>query len=105
MELEGKIVSIEVEVIDAPIYYNFMLGCTWFYEMKVAMYSIFQLVCFPHLVNVVMIDQLDYYTLDLQTNVGTTIPFVGDSLEGYSHVRERTLQKFIFFRYISSPPT
>jgi hypothetical protein len=33
IELGGKIVSVVVEVIDAPLEYNLLLRCTWFYEM------------------------------------------------------------------------
>jgi hypothetical protein len=34
IELGGKTVSVVVEVVDAPLEYNLLLGCTWFYEMK-----------------------------------------------------------------------
>ena len=33
VEMEGKIVSIQVEVVDAPLDYNLLLGRNWFYAM------------------------------------------------------------------------
>ena len=35
IDIGGKIVSIDVEVIDALLDYNLMLGRIWFYAMKV----------------------------------------------------------------------
>jgi len=31
----GKIICIDVEVIDAPLYYNILLGCSYTYTMSV----------------------------------------------------------------------
>ena len=33
VELGGKSISIQVEVVDAPLYYNLRLGRNWFYAM------------------------------------------------------------------------
>ena len=33
IELGGKTVNVEVEVIDAPLDYNMILGWSWFYTM------------------------------------------------------------------------
>jgi hypothetical protein len=35
IKLGGKIVSVSMEVLNTPLEYNFLLGCTWFYEMIV----------------------------------------------------------------------
>lgn len=48
VELGGKIVSIEVEVVDVSLNYNFILGCTWLYVMKVIEFIVFQVRHFPH---------------------------------------------------------
>ena len=34
----GKMVSVEVEAVDAPLGYNLLLGWSWVNEMKAAMY-------------------------------------------------------------------
>jgi hypothetical protein len=39
IELGGKTVFIVVEVVDAPLEYNCLLGHTWFYEMIVVVSS------------------------------------------------------------------
>jgi hypothetical protein len=35
VQLGGKIVTVDVEVVDAPINYNLLLGRSWFYAMTV----------------------------------------------------------------------
>ena len=41
IEVKGKTVNLEVEVIDAPLDYNLILGHTWSYAMTVVVSSIF----------------------------------------------------------------
>lgn len=41
IEVEGKIVSLDVEVVDAPLDYNLLLGCSWSYAMAAVISSIF----------------------------------------------------------------
>ena len=60
LEIGDKTITIDVEVIDAPLDYNLLLGCTWFYAMKIVASTIFQLLCFPHQGKIVTINQLDY---------------------------------------------
>ena len=48
MELGGMTISIGVEVVDAPLDYNFLLGCNRFYTMTSIASSVFHLVQFPH---------------------------------------------------------
>ena len=56
----GKIVSIQVEVVDAPLDYNLLLGRNWFYSMIVVVFSVFHMLQFPHEGKIVTIDQLHY---------------------------------------------
>jgi len=35
IELGGKIVTVEVEVVDGPLDYNILLGIPWVYSMVV----------------------------------------------------------------------
>ena len=44
LQLGGKIVSIEVEVVDAPLDYNLLLGRNWMYSMQVVASSLFRVV-------------------------------------------------------------
>jgi hypothetical protein len=84
--LGGKIVSVDVEVVDAPLDYNMLLGRSWFYSMNVIASSIFQCVQFPHQGKMVTIDQLDYCTLDTHTQTTNDFPFLGDSKITYESV-------------------
>ena len=52
--------SVEVEVIDAPLDYNFLLGRTWNYAMSTIASAIFQVVVFPHKGKLVTVDQLSF---------------------------------------------
>ena len=47
VELGGKLVSIHIEVIDAPLDYNLLLGHNWFYAMQAVASTIFWIVKFP----------------------------------------------------------
>jgi hypothetical protein len=46
--LEGKMVQVEVEVFDAPLDYNILLGRSWIDSMHVVVSTLFRVVCFPH---------------------------------------------------------
>jgi hypothetical protein len=48
MELGGKIVSIEVKVVDAPLDYNILLRNSWFYAMMAIVSLVFRVLYFPH---------------------------------------------------------
>ena len=56
IEVEGKTVNLDVEVVDAPLYYNLLLGRSWYYAMIVVVSSVFWLIKFPHQVNIITID-------------------------------------------------
>ena len=47
VRLGGKTVAIEVEVVDAPLNYNLLLGRNWMYSMQAIASSLFCVVCFP----------------------------------------------------------
>jgi hypothetical protein len=59
--LEGKTVQVEVEVFDAPLDYNLLLGRSWIDSMRSVVSTLFHLVCFPHQGKVVMVDQLAFF--------------------------------------------
>ena len=52
VELGGKTVPIQVEVVDAPLDYNMLLGINWFYAMMVVSSIVFWTLQFPHLENI-----------------------------------------------------
>ena len=44
----GKIVTVEVEVLNAPLDYILLVVWSWFYPMRVIASTIYRLVRFPH---------------------------------------------------------
>ena len=48
IEVEGKMVNLDVEVFDAPLDYNLLLGRRWSDAMTTVVSSIFHLIMFPH---------------------------------------------------------
>lgn len=71
-----KVVNIEVEIIDANLDYNLLLGRNWIYEMDAIVSSLFHILCFPHEGRIVKIDQLDYSPGDSRATSNSTIPLV-----------------------------
>ena len=56
VELEGKYFSIHIQVVDAPLHYNILLGRNWFYVMQVVASFVSQVVKFPFQWKIVMIE-------------------------------------------------
>ena len=74
--LMGKTVCIDIEVIDAPLYYNILLGRIYTYAMSVFPYVVHHKMSFPHNGNIVTIDQLTYYEPKSQTSPESIISLV-----------------------------
>jgi hypothetical protein len=53
-------IEVEVEVVDAPLDYNLLLGRNWTYAMIVVLSFVFHTLNFPHEGKIVMIDQLSF---------------------------------------------
>jgi hypothetical protein len=60
VELGGKTVCVEVEVVDVPLDYNLLLGRSWTYAMHAVVSKVFRLLLFPHEGRIVTIDQLSF---------------------------------------------
>ena len=56
VQLGGNTITIEVEVVDAPLHYNLLLGRNWMYSMQAVASSLFRVVCFPFNGKIVTID-------------------------------------------------
>jgi len=74
IQLGGNKISDKVEVVDAAIDYNLLLGCSWTYEMTSIVSSLFRVVQFPHEGNIITIDQLSYAWKNPNTSTGVNIP-------------------------------
>jgi hypothetical protein len=84
--LGGKIVTVDVKVVDAPLDYNLLLGRTWFYAMTVIASLVFRCVQFPHQDKIVTVNQLDLCTTDARVPATNNIPFLGDHNITYERV-------------------
>jgi hypothetical protein len=81
--LEGKTVQVEVEVFDAPLDYNLLLGRSWIDSMRVVVSTLFRVVRFPHQGKVVTVDQLAFFNSDTRTG---NVPFIAKTPPGYENV-------------------
>jgi hypothetical protein len=75
--LNGKTVSVDIKVVDAPLDYNLLLGHSWFYAMTIITSSVFHILRFPHQGKIIIVDQLEYTTLDLHNLASNNVPFLG----------------------------
>jgi hypothetical protein len=66
-------VNIEVEVFDAPLDYNLLLGHSWIDSMRAVVSTLFYVVHFPHQGKVITMDQLAFFHSDACTG---NVPFI-----------------------------
>jgi hypothetical protein len=81
--LEGKTFQVEVEVFDAPLDYNLLLGRSWIDSMHVVVSTLFCVVHFPHQGKVVNVDQLAFFNSNTRTG---NVSFIAKTLPGYENV-------------------
>ena len=73
-----------MEVVDAPLDYNLLLGRSWSYAMTVVVSLVFRLIKFPHQGRIITIDQLTYFSSDPAST--ETIQHVGKMAIPYKDV-------------------
>jgi hypothetical protein len=76
IELGGKTILIDIEVIDAPLDYNILFGRNYMYAMKAVASSVFRTMMFPHNGKIVTIDQLTHYEPNHSANIDNILPLV-----------------------------
>jgi hypothetical protein len=81
--LEGKTVQVEVEVFDAPLDYNLLLGHSWIDSMHAVVSTLFHVVRFLHHEKVVTVDQLAFFNSDTRTG---NVSFIAKTPPGYENV-------------------
>ena len=95
-----------MEVVDAMLYYNILLGRNWFYAMTGIALTVFRNLQFPHLGKIVTINQLDFCSRDVATPIINNIPMLGQSPPpnqqiGVGMLKDSTLMGL----FPSTPPT
>lgn len=58
--LSGKIIMVDIEVVDHKLNYNLLLGCNWTYAMKVVVSTVFHIIFFPLDRKIATMDQLSF---------------------------------------------
>jgi hypothetical protein len=81
--LEGKTIQVEVEVFDAPLDYNLLLGRSWVDSMRAVVSTLFRVVRFPHQGKVITVDQLAFFNSDTRTG---NVLFIAKTPPGYENV-------------------
>jgi hypothetical protein len=62
--LGGKIVFIDVMVVQDPLDFSLLLGQDYVYAMKVIVSTLFRVISFPHDGIIVTFDQISFIDLD-----------------------------------------
>jgi hypothetical protein len=81
--LEGKEINVEVEVFDAPLNYNLLLGRRWIDSMHTIVSTLFCVLRFPHQGRVITIDQSALFNSDSHTS---NVPFISKTPPGSENV-------------------
>jgi hypothetical protein len=99
--LEGKSVNVEVEVFDAPLDYNLLLGRSWIDSMRAVVSTLFHVLRFPHQGKVITVDQLAFFNSDSHTS---NVPFISKTPPGYENVRVGLLKDSTLMGTFPIPP-
>jgi hypothetical protein len=83
VELGGKTILIDIEVIDAPLDYKILFERSYMYAMKVVASSMFFTMVFPHNRNIITIDQVLHYEPNPSSNIDNILPFVNTNPDAY----------------------
>ena len=82
VQLAGKTVLIDIEVINAQLDYNLLLGRSYMYAMRAVSSSVFHTMMFPHEGRVVKVDQLTYYDPNAPAAPENVLPMVEQPVLG-----------------------
>jgi hypothetical protein len=83
VELGGKTILIDIEVIDAPLDYNIFFRCSYMYAMKVVASSVFRKIMFPHNGKIVTINQVSHYEPNPSANLDNILPLIHTNRDAY----------------------
>ena len=101
-------VHIEIEVLDAHLDYNILLGWSYMYAMSAIASSVFRIMMFPHEDQIIMVDQLTRSEKHPLTNTDVILPYVHTSADGLSRYQEYGLDQFkpssVLGSFLGDPP-
>ena len=82
VQLAGKMVLINIEVINAQLDYNLLLGRSYMYAMRAVASTVFRIMMFPHEGRVVKVDQLTYYDPKAAATPENVLPMIEQTISG-----------------------
>jgi hypothetical protein len=103
VQLGGKTVEVDVEVVDVPLEYNLLLGCNWTYAMTVVVSYVFHTLFFPHEGKIVTIDKLCFAHPSLNASVGPSIPVIENSRKAIKDVGVKMYSSLMGRFYFMAP--
>lgn len=81
--LAGKIVTVDVEVVDKKLIYNLLLGHSWTYSMTIFVSTVFRIILFPLDGKVITMDHFSFYKPDYSPLRSGFVPLVGRGFDCY----------------------
>jgi hypothetical protein len=83
IELGGKTILIDIEVIDALLNYNILFGHSYMYAMKAVTSSVFRTMMLPHNGKIVTINQVSHYEPNPSANLDNILPLIHTNQDAY----------------------
>ena len=102
VELGGKIVGIDVEVIDRNLDYNILLGRPWIYSMAAVVSTYFRKIAFPFQGGITIVDQQTF--LPNSSQVTGSIPMIHGSSQLLQNVGVGLLKEPALMGTFALPP-
>ena len=102
IKLGGKIVEINVEVIDGNLDYNILLGRPWIYAMEVVVSTYFRKIAFPFQGGITIFEQQTF--LPNSSQVTGSILMIHKSSQSLQNIRVGLLKNPILMGSFSNPP-
>jgi hypothetical protein len=81
VQLGGKTMCIEVEVVNAPLDYNLLLERSWTYDMHAVVATVFRVLLFPHEGQIMTINQFPLFRPDPSSGASTILMFDNPQLD------------------------
>lgn len=83
IQLKGKTVNLGVEIVDANLNYNLLLGSSWTHAIICMVSTLFRVFCFHHQGKIVIVDQLAFFSSNSSNG---NVPYVGNTDIPYKSV-------------------
>ena len=102
VELGGKAVEIDVEVIDGNLDYNILLGRPWIYAMAAVVSTYFRKTAFPFQGGITIVDQQNF--LPNGSQVTGSIPMIHGSPHSLQNIGVGLVKDPILMGTFTLPP-